>query len=134
GPQPGEKEEDYRKRVETLDRQAEELDKDVNDRLNHHVVNAGKARALDRARDALRRGLAAQALTVLLESDVVEFGPAGAQLELELLLTTGRLEEARRLMNDTTADLEHNLGDIAIAPYFGVSAYHWYELLLAAAE
>jgi hypothetical protein len=89
---------------------------------------------LERALDALRRGLAEQALTVLMESDVLEFGPPGAQLEIELLLTTGRLAEARRLLSDPNANLREGLGTTAVGPTSVVAAYDWDQLLLAVGE
>jgi hypothetical protein len=134
GRQPGEAEDDYKKRLEPLEKELKDLGKLVKDNQNHYEVAASSRKVLDRARDALHRGLAEQALNVLLESDVIEFGPQGAQLELELLLTMGRVEDARRLLNDPNAPVDEGLGERLIAPYVLVPAYTWYQLLLAGAE
>jgi hypothetical protein len=72
-----------------------------------------RARVADRARAALRRGLAGEARATLLESDVSAFGQEGTQLELELLLRTGRPEDVRSW---AAAELKDSLGAIS---------YHW---------
>jgi len=71
------------------------------------------ARIADRARAAQQRGLAEEARTILLESDLSAFGVEGAELELDLLLRTGRADEVQAW---TTAPLRESMG---------ATAYHW---------
>jgi hypothetical protein len=131
GPQPQEKREDYDKHVKELDRQVNELQKTVQKHLNQFEVSSSSMRVLQKARKALSLGLAEQALNVLLESDVLEFGQQGAQLQFELLLSTGRVQEARQMLTD---ELKGNLGSTMVGPATAVSAYEWYSFLLAAAD
>jgi hypothetical protein len=59
-------------------------------------ANWANLNVLDRARLAARNGLAGLALETLLRADVAEFGAAGVDMELNLLLSVGRVAEARR--------------------------------------
>jgi hypothetical protein len=77
------------------------------------AAEASRLRLLDRARLAVRRGLAARARDLLLESDVSAFGAQGMALELELLLRTGRAKEVREW---TTPEQ---------MPLLGEAGYHW---------
>jgi hypothetical protein len=134
-PQSRETEKEYREQLADLERQVNDLEKAVKEQQDRYIVAAGtKASALDRARDALRRGLAEDALAVLKQTSGVELGPAGGQLEIELLLTTGQLAEARGVLNDPEGHMEEALGDVSLGQLFTVPAFHWYQLLLAAAE
>jgi tetratricopeptide (TPR) repeat protein len=74
---------------------------------------AVRGRVAGRARAALERGLAGEARTLLLESDVSAFGAEGTELELNLLLRTGRAEDVR---DWTGPDAEALLGPVV---------YHW---------
>jgi hypothetical protein len=131
GPQPGESQEEFDERVKRLDRQATDLQKTVQKHLNQFEVSSSSMRVLQKAAKALSLGLAEQALNALLESDVLEFGQQGAQLQFQLLLTCGRVEEARQLLTD---DLKDNLGTAVVGLGTPVSAYEWYRTLLAAAD
>jgi hypothetical protein len=77
------------------------------------AAETARARVADRARAAAGRGLAGEARALLLESDVSAFGPEGTQLELELLLGTGRAEDVR---DWAAEELKGPLGAIG---------YHW---------
>ncbi|HEX5270565.1 MAG TPA: hypothetical protein VFW33_08775 [Gemmataceae bacterium] len=55
----------------------------------------GPSRVLERARLALRQGLAEKALQMLLDSSPVIFGRAGTQMQLDLMLQGGRAYEVR---------------------------------------
>jgi hypothetical protein len=104
GPRPGEDGDDFNRRLRPLDLQVEELQREVQEAQNRFTVGAaplGSQDPLGRARLALGLGLARVALDdVLLKSHVLDFGTAGAQLEIELLLVTGRAEEARAKLDD----------------------------------
>jgi tetratricopeptide (TPR) repeat protein len=87
------------------------------DRLSRLVQNAERAFAeeskdalvLERATIALRHGLAEKARAYLLDSDRNMFGVPGVELELRLLLETGRAAEAARWMKEV-AGLRDSLG------------------------
>ncbi len=86
----------------------------VVDRLRAEFApESGHARVADRARAAARRGLAGEARAILLESDVAAFGAEGMELELDLLLRTGRADDVR----DWTAS--------EIKGALGAANYHW---------
>jgi tetratricopeptide (TPR) repeat protein len=72
-----------------------------------------RARVADRARAAKERGLVGKARAILLESDLSAFGNAGMELELDLLLRTGRAEDVR---DWTSSEFKESLGD---------ASYHW---------
>jgi len=72
-----------------------------------------RARVVDRARAAVTRGLAGKALAILLESDFSAFGAEGAELELDLLLRTGR---AGDVLDWADAYFKQSLGP---------AGYHW---------
>ena len=88
--------------IQLLDRHAKSL-----------ATEAGRASSADRAQMAARRGLAGEALRLLLESDVSSFGTQGMRLELDLLLKTGR---AADLLAWATPELREPLG---------AGTYHW---------
>jgi tetratricopeptide (TPR) repeat protein len=77
------------------------------------AAEAANLRVFDRATLALRKGLPARALEVLLESDVAAFGAPGMELELELLLQVGRAADVR---DWASAEQKEALGP---------GAYHW---------
>ena len=68
----------------------------------------------DRATMAVRRGLGGEARDLLLKSDISAFGTQGMELELDLLLKTGRPEEVVEWM---TPELRNSLGAFT---------YHWF--------
>jgi hypothetical protein len=70
----------------------------------------------DRAALAAQRGLCGEALAILLKSDVSAFGVQGMELELELLLQTGRPEDVLTWM---TPELRGSLGNFT---YFWLRA------------
>jgi hypothetical protein len=74
---------------------------------------SARARVADRARAAVERGLAGEARAILLESDVSAFGAEGTELELDLLLRTGRADDVR---DWTAAESKGSLGTVR---------YHW---------
>jgi hypothetical protein len=99
GPAPGEGADDFARRLGPLEAGVEQLEQAVQDRQNQFAVRAQglpPSDSLGRARVAVGLGLARKALDeVLLPSQDVLFGAAGARLELELLLLLGRAEEVR---------------------------------------
>jgi tetratricopeptide (TPR) repeat protein len=99
GPAPGEGGEAFARRLDALEKGGEQLEQAVQDRQNQYVVRTqgiGASNPMGLAQVAVGLGLARKALDdVLLRSQDVLFGAAGARLELELLLVLGRADEVR---------------------------------------
>jgi hypothetical protein len=96
-PLPGEDADKFNRRLSQAEDQVRALEDVVLEQQNQFAVQAELLRdnPLGRAQLALSLGLSLKALDdVLLKSDVLLFGTAGARLELELMLTMGRVEEA----------------------------------------
>ncbi len=74
---------------------------------------AARVPVAERAQMAARRGLAGEALRLLLGSDVSAFGTPGMRLELDLLLKTGRVAD---LLKWATPELRNPLG---------AETFHW---------
>ncbi len=122
GPRRGQPPRQFEQQIETLTKAVKDFEKAVAYRQGDYEENAGGLRPHERARLALSRGLAAKALEVLLASDVSVFGAEGAQMQLELMLTTGRVHDARTLLEDE--ELKGLVGAIQ---------YHWLRVQAAAA-
>jgi tetratricopeptide (TPR) repeat protein len=86
-----------------------------------YASESATLRVFDRATLAMRLGLAGKARDLLLESDIAAFGPQGMNLELELLVTTGRSKQVREWTEPV-----HKAS-------LGAKAYHWLRLQAAAA-
>jgi hypothetical protein len=92
---------DLNKTVKQLEELNERLEIDVETRkLRFSLRTARNKRVLERAETARQMGLGEEALETLLQANVMEFGAAGARLELDLLLTVGRADEVRELLTD----------------------------------
>jgi tetratricopeptide (TPR) repeat protein len=123
--------EDY---LKAKDEEKTKLEKAVKDNQNTYAVRSEKKRVLEKARIALDLGLGEKALQVLLDSDSLEFGKDGAQMELTLLMHMGRLDELReqlapekdeKIRKELPEDMNSTLGQ---------GAYETYRMLLAVAE
>jgi len=115
GPQSREDEKDFAKRIDNLEHGIENLDKEVENRRRDYELRA-KNRDVRRQVDlAMKRGLAQQALDVLLEAEP----PLDADLvqqKFKLLLSTGRLTEASEPELRQT-DFDNVLLDAALGAY-----------------
>jgi tetratricopeptide (TPR) repeat protein len=100
-----------------LTRLADEVEK----RTRKFVEESGRLRVADRATLAARFGLGGKARDILLESDVAAFGTQGMELQLDLLLLTGRVDD---VINWTTSEHKGPLGP---------ATYHWLRGLARAA-
>ena len=69
--------------------------KDLEDKFALSSSNNPNLKVLDRARLANKLGLPGAALKILLASDLSAFGGPGLELELRLLLETGKLKDVR---------------------------------------
>jgi hypothetical protein len=121
GRRPGESLEQFSQKLEQLQTVLKELDTEVQRQQNDYELRAANQPLLVKAHLALERGLGKRALQVLLEADVSQFGPEEANLQVQLLLMTGRLDEVR---DGLTPELRTVLG----------SNYDWYQALLGAAS
>src|SRR5262249_14779587 len=100
GPRVGESEKDYIERVKNMEEVHKQWDKGVKDDQNKFAVKAGGGtmRPHQKAVAALQLGLVDQALDILTASDSLEFGVEGAKLELDLLLSVGRIRDLRTMV------------------------------------
>jgi tetratricopeptide (TPR) repeat protein len=96
-----------------FEQDVDRLAKQVKRRENEYVAVAQGLNVLDRAILAMRKQLAGKARDMLLESHLAAFGPRGMDLELRLLLATGRPRDVRDWLGP-----EHQ-------PILGVPTYHW---------
>lgn len=141
GPQANEDKAAYYDRVQRLQEAVEKIERTVQDNENRFVIGSDylAANPLGRARLALRLGLAGKAVDeVLLRSHADLYGVEGLRLLLELLLLTGRAQEARDLLD--RGELRRNpdgLGFYDLAGGRGWSyrfpAYDWFDLCQTAA-
>lgn len=90
-----------------------QLTKFVDDRLASLEKNSAKSSVSDRALVATQMELGGVARSILLKSDVSAFGQTGVELEVDLLLRTGR---PREVLEWTTPEVRGSLGD---------QKYHW---------
>src|SRR5262249_43092515 len=120
--------------IEQLEKAVERGEQEIQKQENLFAVRSSGQRTLAKARLALQMGLADKALQTLLESVDVEFGVEGAQLQLKLLLLTGRMDEFHKIFDDPTTPLQGKLGDEQLSTVEQVPAYEWYSFLAAMAE
>jgi hypothetical protein len=139
GPEPGEQLDDFKDRLEKLEKPNKDLEDEVQKNEQLYLVRSTNQGKVQKAQLALQLGLAKKALEVLLESEYVDLGTQGAQIQLELLLRTGNLRKLRPFMKDFEAlraspdrPLNENLGLTAVGVEI-LPASEWYALLYAAA-
>jgi hypothetical protein len=130
GRTPAESPDDFLARLDKFDQENKDLESKVQSDEQLYLVRSSNQGRLQKAMLALQMGLAKKALEVLLESDYVEFGIEGAQLELDLLLKTGGLRQLRKSLKDP---LGGHLEFIAVGSET-LPASEWFTLLFAAAE
>jgi tetratricopeptide (TPR) repeat protein len=121
GPLPGEPPAAFAARLAGLEKDREPLEKRVAEANKLHEVHSANLKVFERAYLARRNGLAGKGLRILLASDNAAFGRPGLLLELELLLSTGRVTEVREWMEP------------AHKAALGASRYGWLRAQLAAA-
>jgi tetratricopeptide (TPR) repeat protein len=123
----------FEDRLKAMEEQRDKLEKEVKEHLNTYAVRAEKKSVLEKAQIALQLGLGEKALQVLLDSTALEFGPRGAQLQLELLMRQGRLDDLREQLTPEDQKVREELPD-QINASMGAGAYERYRMLLALAE
>jgi hypothetical protein len=120
GPPPGVAAGEFREQLARSEAALQELARAVEERRAEYAAEAPKLRIADRAALAMSKGLAGTARDVLLASDIAAFGPQGMEMELKLLLLTGR---ARDVLEWTAPEQQASLG----------ATYYWIRTLAAAA-
>jgi tetratricopeptide (TPR) repeat protein len=95
GPPPGMTTGQFHDAVTEAEQQLGPLQDAVDERERVFKDEASGARVFDRATVARDLGLVGMAVDILLNSDVSAFGVGGMALELELLVSTGRVKEVR---------------------------------------
>jgi hypothetical protein len=95
-PRPGESEADFEARRGRLSKHVAEMQNQYEKTLDILEVNASKLKPDDRAAFAFEKGLARKALDILLATDASGLGKAALRLELELMITSGRIDELRK--------------------------------------
>jgi tetratricopeptide (TPR) repeat protein len=121
GPAPGETQDTFAARLEVLEKTVHLLNDQVKESLKFYNSEAGHMKVVERVDVAIRLGLAGKALEVLRKTDYGAFGAVGLRNELELFLSTGRLEEGSSWMAP-----EH---EEVLGPF----QYHWFKVQFAAA-
>jgi hypothetical protein len=122
GPPPGPTTKQFSDRIAMMEEEVEQLDTAVKELLDIYEVNSENLKVGQRAQMAHARGLGAKALEILLASDITAFQKEGLELELTLLLSTGRIREFRAWF---APEHEEELGGYA---------YQWFHIYLAGAS
>jgi tetratricopeptide (TPR) repeat protein len=113
GPEKGVGAAEFRQDESQLHAELSRLSKELDEQETSYTLASSGLSVVDRAFLAFDKGLIGKARDLLLESDVSAFGTRGMELELKLLLQTGR---ARNVAEWTNSVPEARLG----AP-----TYHW---------
>jgi hypothetical protein len=133
GIRPGESADDFAYRIEFLDQDTAKLVNLVQKKREQYLAAFPSCQGdcLTQARLALGLGLARQAIEeVLLPAPADLLGATGMRLELELLLSLGRAQEVRNILNDPRVHAsKHALG----LSEYGWPAYEWLHVLETAA-
>ncbi|HEY3789680.1 MAG TPA: hypothetical protein VGL71_12540, partial [Urbifossiella sp.] len=144
GPLPGETPADLDARLARLAEAADQLERAVQDNENRFLVHTHSlaGNPLERALIARNLGLANTALDTLLKSHPDLYGVEGVSLLVDLLLQTGRIAEARILLDreelrrNPDALKSHNIPGgtkNGRSWSYGLPAYHWYDFCQCAA-
>ena len=113
GPERGVGAAEFHQEESQLQAELGRLAKDVDEQETSYTLAGSGLSVVDRANLAFNKGLVGKARDLLLESDVSAFGSKGMEMELKLLLRTGRARNVAEWTNDVP---EARLG----AP-----TYHW---------
>jgi hypothetical protein len=141
----GESEEQFRKRLTSMEARLQAMELAVQHRRNEFALQAQQLTGAPYRKAVLaeRMGLGRQALDdILLQANVVETGIDGARLQLDLLLRLGRTDPVRMSLDD--ADMAGNPQSLRLIAFpppalsgystpFELPALAWFNLLLGAA-
>src|SRR5437763_13989729 len=97
--------------MEKLEKNVKAMERDIKNRQDQYEVQAANKPVLQKVVIAMQMGLADTALNVLLKADPKDLyarpgNPqmAGATLEINLLLSLGRIEEVREAFSSVTPE------------------------------
>ncbi len=127
--------------IERLEKSVKARQTDLDDRQNKYELKSANKKALLKAQYALREGLAATAIDVLLAAPVEELedkqpggvGRPGVTMLLSLLLATGRLPEVAQALLPTAENEDtFNRAAFGVHPTLQLPAYEWFMVQYAA--
>jgi hypothetical protein len=121
GPNRRESRDEFKQRIEQMDKDLGQLKADVKKREDDYQVDARDKPLSRKVQKALQNGLIKRARDLLLQADPVQIGPVEIDVLLRLLLSTGRPDQARAVLSE---GLRSGLGP----------KYEWYNALIAAAS
>ncbi len=98
---------------QTTSPELDDLQREIELRTQEYDQKVGESRVLDRALGAEQLGLGGKALNLLLDSALAAFGTRGMALQLDLMIRTGRAQQALEWMEP----------DQRLA--LGATPYHW---------
>jgi tetratricopeptide (TPR) repeat protein len=110
GPPAGVSAEQFHEQEVASEEELSLLAKEVENRTIRYAVTSAGWKVVDRAFEAWRLGLAGKARDLLLESNIAAFGPRGMELELELLLRTGRPKDVWKWSGELSSEDKAKLG------------------------
>ena len=105
-------------RAEAIEAELKRLTETVDNQTREFDSRSGRLSVSERATTAFQLGLGGKARDLLLKSDLAAFGAQGVELELDLLLRTGRADEVLEWM---TPEVRGSLGD-AVYQQFRIQA------------
>jgi hypothetical protein len=120
GPGRGESREDFQQRMEQLQREVTKRAADVKSREDDYEVDARDKPLSGKVQKALQNGLIRRARDLLLEAAPVQLVPEEISLLFDLLLSTGRPDQAFAFSSEV------------LRPHLGLD-YEWYNALIGAA-
>jgi tetratricopeptide (TPR) repeat protein len=137
GPLPGQ-EKAFNEQLERLEKDVKEWERGIKNSQDQWEVQAANKPLLQKVVIAMQMGLADTALNVLLQADPKDLHArpgspqmAGATLEINLLLSLGRVEEVREAFSGIKPE---NQGVFGTNPALGVPAFQWAQVQMAAAD
>jgi tetratricopeptide (TPR) repeat protein len=95
GPAAGVSPKDHRERLADVEYEIQNLSKEVEAAQARFELATARAPVADKAEYLTRQLLPGQALKLLMDSNIADFGTRGMRLEIELLLRTGQPEKVR---------------------------------------
>jgi hypothetical protein len=137
GPPPGQ-EKKFNDELDRLEKSVKGMEREIKNRQDQYEVQAANKPVVRKVGTAMQLGLADTALNVLLKADPKELyaqpgSPqmTGATLEINLLLSFGRVEEVREAFKEIKPE---NEGIFGTNPAVQLPAFQWAQVQLAAAD
>jgi tetratricopeptide (TPR) repeat protein len=93
--------EQHKEQMDGFQKELDKLDTEVTRRRNEFELSAANQPLYSKAQMALRKGLAKRALDMLLEADQSQVTPREIPILIDVLIASGRLEDAHELMGES---------------------------------